>query len=85
VADAAEFDLNALLACMKRELAFRQRCYPRWVQKGMISQKKAERELDLMRLAVDYFTDAVFRSVTRQPPPLARRPDASSNVSKAIG
>jgi len=70
--DSRDYDLNALLGCMKRELAFRERCYPRWIEKGTISEKKAERELELMALACDYFTDAIFRSVTGQPPPIGK-------------
>lgn len=64
-----EVNLNELLGCVRRELAFRERCYPRWVAKGTITEKKAEKELELMRLCVEYFVDAVFRYVTRQPPP----------------
>ena len=67
--DQQEFDLNELLACCRRELAFRQRVYPKWIAKGFMSETKAEKELELMRLCCDYFVDAIFRSVTRQPPP----------------
>jgi len=70
--DAQEFDLNALLACCRRELAVRQRVYPKWIAKGFMSQAKADKELELMRLCCDYFVDAIFRSVTRQPPPLSK-------------
>lgn len=63
-----DVDLRELLACCRRELAFRERCYPRWVAKGTLNEKKAEKELELMRVCVDYFVDAVFRCVTSQPP-----------------
>lgn len=61
-------DLDELLACCRRELAFRQRCYPKWVARGTLAEAKAAKELELMRLCVEYFVDAVFRCVTRQPP-----------------
>ena len=64
--ETREVDLNALLACCRRELAFRQRCYPRWVSKGSLSEKKAEKELELMREMVDFMTHCVFRAVVRR-------------------
>lgn len=62
-------DLRELLACCRRELAFRQRCYPRWVLKGTYTEEKAAKEIELMRQCVDYFVEAVFRCVTAQAPP----------------
>ena len=61
-----EVDLNDLLACCRRELAFRQRCYPKWVAKGTLSEKKAARELELMRSVVDFLTHCLFKAVTRR-------------------
>ena len=61
-------DLRELLACCRRELAFRERCYPKWVLRGTYTEEKAARELELMRQCVDYFVDAVFRCVTNQTP-----------------
>jgi len=69
MAEQREYDLNQLLACCRRELAMRQRVYPKWVAKGFYTEKKAETELALMRDCVDYFVDAIFRDVTRQAPP----------------
>ena len=60
-----EIDLNALLGCCRRELAFRQRVYPKWVEKGTLTQKKAEAELDLMRTVVEFLVHCVFKAVTR--------------------
>ena len=60
-----EVDLNALLGCARREVAFRQRCYPRWVEKGTLTEKKAETELELMRQVCDFLTHCVFKAVTR--------------------
>ena len=61
-----EVDLNDLLGCCRRELAFRQRCYPKWVAKGTLSEKKAARELELMRSVVDFLTHCLFKAVTRR-------------------
>lgn len=60
-----EVDLNALLGCCRRELAFRQRCYPKWVAKGTLTEKKAEVELQLQRQLVEFLTHCVFKAVTR--------------------
>jgi hypothetical protein len=59
-----EVDLNALLACCRRELALRQRVYAKWIAKGWITETKAEKEIALMRDCCEYFVDAIFRSVT---------------------
>jgi len=61
-----EVDLNDLLGCCRRELAFRQRCYPKWVAKGTLSEKKAAKELELMRSVVDFLTHCLFKAVTRR-------------------
>ena len=60
-----DIDLNALLSCCRRELAFRQRCYPRWVEKGTLTEKKAAAELELMRSLCDFLVHCVFKAVTR--------------------
>ena len=61
-----EVDLNDLLACCRRELAFRQRCYPKWVAKGTLSEKKAAKELELMQSVVEFLIHCVFKAVTRR-------------------
>ena len=61
-----EIDLNALLGCARREVAFRQRCYPKWVEKGTLTEKKAETELELMRQVCDFLTHCVFKAVTQR-------------------
>lgn len=61
-----DVDLNPLLACARRELAFRQRAYPKWVLKGTMSEKKAETELARMQEIVDFLTHCVFCAVTRR-------------------
>ena len=61
-----EVNLNDLLACCRRELAFRQRCYPKWVAKGTLSETKAAAELELMQHVVDFLVHCVFKAVTRR-------------------
>ena len=60
-----DVDLNDLLGCCRRELALRQRVYPKWVDKGTMTEKKAEKELELMRSVVEFLTHCVFKAVTR--------------------
>jgi hypothetical protein len=37
------------IACVKRELALRERDYPRWVGSGLMKQTEADTELARMR------------------------------------
>ncbi|HRE42763.1 MAG TPA: hypothetical protein PKY87_02205 [Terricaulis sp.] len=37
------------IACVKREIAMRERCYPRWISKGTMTPGKADAELAGMR------------------------------------
>jgi hypothetical protein len=60
-----EVDLNVLLACCRRELAFRQRVYPTWVDKGTMKEAKAEKEIELMRQVCDFMVHCVFVACTR--------------------
>jgi predicted XRE-type DNA-binding protein len=41
--------------CARRELAFRRRLYPRWVQQKKLSQAEADREIEVMSSIVDVF------------------------------
>jgi hypothetical protein len=61
-----DIDLNALLGCCRRELAVRQRVYPKWVEKGTMKQAKAEAEIELMRSCVDFLVHCIFKAVTRR-------------------
>lgn len=63
-----EVNLNDLLSCCRRELALRTRVYPKRVAQGWMSEKQAEKELELMRQCVDFLVDAIFRSATGQGP-----------------
>jgi hypothetical protein len=70
--DQPEYDLNALLACCRRRVTYLQ-----WVVKsaseGTRKHGEATRDLELMRQCVSYFVDAIFRRVTRQPPPAVKQ------------
>ena len=37
------------IGCIEREIGYRVRVYPRWVDRGKISQGEADRQLALMR------------------------------------
>ena len=63
-----EIDLNDLLGSARRELAFRQRCYPKWVDKGTLKAATAEKELDLQRQLIDFLVHCIFKAVTRRSP-----------------
>ncbi|HET6943347.1 MAG TPA: hypothetical protein VFH89_14420 [Sphingomicrobium sp.] len=40
-------------ACVRRELAFRRRLYPRWVEQRKVTQEEADREIETMSAIVD--------------------------------
>ncbi len=58
-----EINLNDLLGCCRRELAMRQRVYPKWIAKGYITEAKAEKELELMRQCVEFLVQQIFLAV----------------------
>ena len=76
-----EVDLNDLLACCRRELAFRQRCYPRWIDKGTIKPDKAAREIELMGSVCEFLVHCIFKAATR--PSAAPAAPAAEVVPKA--
>jgi len=61
-----EVNLNDLLATCRRELAFRERVYPRMVASGKITDAKAQKETEGMRAVVDFLVHCVFKAVTRR-------------------
>jgi hypothetical protein len=61
-----EIDLNALLGSARRELEFRQRCYPKWIEKGTLKAAKAEKELELQRQLIEFLVHCIFKAVTRR-------------------
>ena len=41
--------LTQQVACVEREIAMRQRCYPRWISGGTMTQAKADEEIRNMK------------------------------------
>ena len=76
-----EVNLNDMLACCRRELAVRQRVYPKWVAKGTMSEKKAQAEIELMRLVVEFLTHCLFKAITRRAPEVTKLGDAWSGTA----
>ena len=40
---------TVLVACIDREIGFREKSYPRWVKQGKLTAGEADRQLYLMR------------------------------------
>jgi hypothetical protein len=45
----AEVPIDAQIACIERELGFREKLYPRWVKTAKLTQENADTELSRMR------------------------------------
>lgn len=45
-------------ACAKRELAYRKRVYPRWVEAGKLRRDVADREIEVMTAIVEDYEKA---------------------------
>jgi hypothetical protein len=41
------------IACVRREIAMRERVYPKWVNAGRMKAKAAEREIAAMRAVLE--------------------------------
>lgn len=50
-----------MIACCRRELALRKRCYPKWVNQDRMSQAQAEHELACMQAIHDHLMRAAGR------------------------
>lgn len=48
-----EITLEQQIACVRRELALRQRVYPKWVSAGRMKQADADKELAAMQAVHD--------------------------------
>jgi hypothetical protein len=46
-------DLPKQIACVQREIGFRERVYPRWVAAGKMKQEKANYEIAAMRAVLE--------------------------------
>ena len=47
--DLSDVTMAEEIACVKRELAMRERAYPKWVASGRMKPEEAERETRRMR------------------------------------
>ena len=47
------------LACAKRELQMRENVYPRWIDKGKLTNQKAQHQLAVMRAIVEDYKKLV--------------------------
>lgn len=50
--NADAFTLEQQIACLKREIAMREACYPKWVASKKLLQSKADHELGAMKAAL---------------------------------
>lgn len=44
----SSYTLQQQIACVNRELSFRERCYPRWIKEGTMTRESAQFELGCM-------------------------------------
>lgn len=50
---SAPVELEKQIECVRREIAFRERLYPRWVESNRINPVRAEHELKCMRAVLE--------------------------------
>lgn len=48
-------DIDLMLKCAKRELNKREYFYPKWIQKGKMTQEQADFEIEGMKRIVEHF------------------------------
>jgi hypothetical protein len=53
--------MDDMIGCAKRELALRKRAYPKWVDDGRMTEKKAEDEIAFMSAILDHLLKAAGR------------------------
>jgi len=46
-------EIEKQIACIEREIGFRERVYPRWVAAGKMKQEKADYEIAAMRAVLE--------------------------------
>lgn len=46
------------IRCLKREIAMRERAYPRWVEGGRMTQAEADREIAVMKAILHEYEPA---------------------------
>ena len=45
--------LDEQIKCVKREISYRRRCYPVWVEKGKITQEEANYQIECMEYVLN--------------------------------
>ena len=55
------------IACIEREIGIRERIYPRWVDKGKLTQQAANLELERMRAVLDTLRRSMLILAEREP------------------
>jgi hypothetical protein len=53
IRDEKVIGIDEQISCIAREIAIRERCYPKWVSKGTMKQAEADRELNRMRAVIE--------------------------------
>ena len=53
MSDQPEATLDMQIACVRREIALRERVYPKWVGQSKMKQAEADKELRSMRAVHD--------------------------------
>ncbi|MCC6918921.1 MAG: hypothetical protein IT548_06935 [Alphaproteobacteria bacterium] len=59
------FTREAKREAIERELGMRRRVYPRWVEKGRMSQRQADKEIAVMEAILTDYSAAAERSTSR--------------------
>jgi signal recognition particle subunit SEC65 len=52
-------DLRDQLRCVNREINMRTKVYPKWVERGSMTQKKADEEIATMKAVRDTLMDLI--------------------------
>jgi len=54
------YDLEEQYKCVAREIAIRERVYPKWVETGRMKQIVANREIDCMRAVLETLANLII-------------------------
>lgn len=55
---------DELVACVKREIALRERVYPKWISAGRMTQEKANHEIRCMRAVLNIVEEYFDAQIT---------------------
>jgi hypothetical protein len=76
-------DVAAMIDSIKREIALRERCYPKWVAAGRMRQAEARRELDTMAAVLRLLL--LVKAWSESPWQEPQRPEALALYRAALG